>query len=117
MILETRSVILSDDELYMAVQPILKERGFDTDTPVASVNASFDDASEVVVTVKTSDEAEPIVIETGELGPAVLNHCINNGIPLPRGSYKELTLRGDHIALIVRLETDPSQSEVNEEDE
>lgn len=117
MILESRSIILSDDELFLALRSILEGRGHSMDMAVKNVSAKLNDAGEVTAVVELSDGSAPIVVETAEVGPAVLNHCIDQGIPLPRGSYKELAIRGDHIALIVRLESGAIQSEIDEDEE
>ncbi len=117
MILESRSIIFSDEELFLALRPILESRGMAADLPVRSISAKLNDDGDVAATIEMTDGSEPVVIEGGELGPAVLNHCIDQGIPLPRGSYKELAIRGDHVAMIVRLETGSVQSEVDEDEE
>lgn len=117
MILESRSIIFSDEELLLALQPILEGRGMASDLPVRAVLTKLSEEGEIAVTLEMTDGSQPIVIESNEVGPAVLNHCIDQGIPLPRGSYKELAIRGDHVALIVRLETGAVQSEIDEDEE
>ncbi len=117
MILESRSIIFSDDELFVALRPILESRGMAADLPMRAISAKVNDEGEVAATIEMTDGSEPIVIEGGELGPAVLNHCIDHGIPLPRGCYKELAIRGDHVAMIVRLESGSVQSDVDEDEE
>ncbi len=117
MILESRSIIFSDEELFVALRPILDARGMAADLPVRTISARSNEDGEVSATIEMTDGSDPVVVESGELGPAVLNHCIDQGIPLPRGSYKELAIRGDHVALIVRLETGSIQSEVDEDEE
>ena len=87
------------------------------DIPVRTVSVSLNDDGEVCATIEMADGSEAASVDSAELGPAVLNHCIDQGIPLPRGSYKELAIRGDHIALIVRLETGSLPSEVDEDEE
>ena len=117
MILESRSIIFSDEELFLALRPVLEGRGMGPDIPVRAVSVSLDDGGEVRAFISMADDSEAVTVESAELGPAVLNHCIDQGIPLPRGSYKELAIRGDHIALIVRLETGSLPSEVDEDEE
>lgn len=117
MILESRSIIFSDEELFVALRPIVESRGLNADLPIKTISARLNDEGEVAATIEMTDGTDPIVIEGQELGPAVLNHCIDQGIPLPRGSYKELAIRGDHVALIVRLETGSVQSEIDEDEE
>lgn len=117
MILESRSIIFSDEELFLALRPILEARGLGIDLPVRNISAKLSEEGDVAATIELSDGSAPVVVDSGELGPAVLNHCIDQGIPLPRGSYKELAIRGDHVALIVRLETGSVQSEVDEDEE
>lgn len=117
MILESRSIIFSDEELFVALRPILESRGIGGDIPVRAISARLSDEGEVAATIEMTDGSEPVVVESGELGPAVLNHCIDQGIPLPRGSYKELAIRGDHVALIVRLETGSIQPDIDEDEE
>ena len=117
MILESRSIIFSDEELFVALRPIIENRGMNADMPVKTISAKLNAEGEVAATIEMTDGSEPVVIEGSELGPAVLNHCIDQGIPLPRGSYKELAIRGDHVALIVRLETGSIQSDIDEDEE
>lgn len=117
MILESRSIIFSDEELFVALRPILEGRGLGPDIPVRTVTAALTDEGDVAATIEMTDGSEPAVVAGAELGPAVLNHCIDQGIPLPRGSYKELAIRGDHVALIVRLETGSIQSDIDEDEE
>lgn len=107
MILESRSIIFSEEELVIALKPVLQDREMDAETDPSEIVTKLDDAGEVSVLYKMNG-SDDIIFEGRELGAAVLNHCIENDIPLPRGSYKELALRGDHIALIVRIETNGS---------
>ncbi len=104
MILESRSIIFSDEELLAAFKPMILARVGDESLEALSVVPTLDEQGEVTVSFKVSDGSE-IAFESGDVGPTILNHCIEVGIPLPRGSYKELAIRGDHVALIVRLET------------
>ena len=116
MILESRSIIFSDEELFIALRPIIEGRGMSADISVDAVVTGLDDEGEVAVTLEIKD-AEPIKFSSRELGAAVLNHCIDQGIPLPRGSYKELATRGDHVALIVRMESGVATTDIDLEDE
>lgn len=104
MILESRSIIFSDEELVLAFGSELEGRAQDPSSEPVAVQSVLDDEGEVRVSFKMSDNSQ-VVFQSGEVGPVVLNHCIEVGVPLPRGSYKELAIRGDHVALIVRLET------------
>jgi len=103
MILESRSIIFSDEELVVALKVLLDGKAA-AGTHPKSVKSQLDADGEVAVTFTMSDDQE-ITLSSREVGAGVLNHCIDVGIPLPRGSYKELAIRGDHVALIVRLET------------
>jgi len=105
MILESRSIIFSDEELIAALNGLFDEQVSDQ-TP-ASVVAQLNNQGEIAVSI-TGDGGGVANFESKDVGVAVLNHCIERGIPLPRGSYKELAIRGDHVALIVRLETGQS---------
>lgn len=116
MILESRSIVFSDEELFLALRPVMETNGMNADVPLKNIFAKLDDEGEVCAVLQPADGAKEIIFEARELGPAVLNHCIDQGIPLPRGSYKELAIRGDHIALIVRLETGAVQSEIDEDE-
>ncbi|WP_262693190.1 hypothetical protein [Kordiimonas aquimaris] len=117
MILESRSIVFSDEELFLALRPVMETNGTNADVPLKNIFARLDSEGEVTAVIQPADGSAEIVFESRELGPAVLNHCIDQGIPLPRGSYKELAIRGDHIALIVRLETGAVQSEIDEDEE
>ncbi len=117
MILESRSIIFSNDELFLALRPLLEGRGLSADVSVTKIQPSLDAEGEVQVTLHHSDNDEAETFISRELGAAVLNHCIDQGIPLPRGSYKELAIRGDMVALIVRLETAGTVSEIEEGEE
>lgn len=116
MILESRSIIFSDEELFLALRPVIESRGLSPDITVAGVITRLDEEGEVAVTLEVTD-SEPLEFSSRELGAAVLNHCIEQGIPLPRGSYKELATRGDHIALIVRMESGAAHTEIDINDE
>ncbi|UTW55378.1 hypothetical protein [Kordiimonas sp. SCSIO 12610] len=105
MIQESRSIIFTEDELIQALVPLLDAKEISSSEPPIKVESSFDKEGEVSVAYFPADGSEAVSFNSREVGAAVLNHCIELGIPLPRGSYKELTLRGDDIALIVRLET------------
>ncbi|WND04129.1 hypothetical protein QGN29_07055 [Temperatibacter marinus] len=104
MILESRSIIFSEEELVIALKPLLSSRELSEDYEPQEILTGLDTDGDVVVTYKGEDAGE-VIFESQELGAAILNHCIESEIPLPRGSYKELALRGDHVALIVRIET------------
>ncbi len=117
MILESRSIIFSDEELFLALRPVLEGRGMQTDMDIEDIISRLDREGEVNVSLILPDGADPVLFSSREVGAAVLNHCIDQGIPLPRGSYKELAIRGDHVALIVRLETGASMSEIEEGEE
>lgn len=117
MILESRSIIFSDEELVLALRPVLEGRGMSTSPPLKSVESRLDEEGEVSVKFMLTDGSEPILFSQREVGAAVLNHCIEQGVPLPRGSYKELAIRGDHVALIVRLESGKVSSGIDEDEE
>jgi len=118
MILESRSIIFSDEELFIALRPVLEGRGMSGDMDIADIVSELDNEGEVNVSIHLpKGEGDPILFTSREVGAAVLNHCIDQGIPLPRGSYKELAIRGDHIALIVRLESGASNTEIEEDEE
>ncbi|WP_417450127.1 hypothetical protein [Kordiimonas sp.] len=117
MILESRSIIFSDEELLLAMRPVLESRGSALNLPVTSIRSELDNDGEVTVCFILSDGSDPITFNSREVGAAVLNHCIEQGIPLPRGSYKELAIRGSHIALIVRFESGSMQSGIDEDEE
>ena len=104
MILESRSLLFTDRELLVAMRPILEAKGFDPDMAPTSVVPEFDENGDVQLRYDRSD-GDPIIFNNREVGAALLNHCIVKDIPLPRGSYKELAIRGDLMALIVRMET------------
>lgn len=101
MLFESRSIIFSDEELAEAMQPIFEERGMDN---VIQIFPNHDKAGEVIISVGQLNVDDEVDITAAELAPVILNHCIDKNIPLPRNSHKELALRGDHLALIVRLE-------------
>jgi len=117
MILESRSIIFSDEELFLALRPVIESRGLPADLEIEEIQSELDREGEVSVRIVLPDGAEPLLFASREIGAAVLNHCIDQGVPLPRGSYKELAIRGDHVALIVRLETGSSGSEIEEGEE
>lgn len=107
MILESRSLIFSDEELILA---------FDGAVQAYFVSDNKQPAAVTAVTAGLDEFGDPLlfftfagggkhVFQSREIAPILLNHCIDSGIPLPRGAYKELALRGNRIALIVRLET------------
>lgn len=116
MILESRSIIFSDEELFLALRPVIEGRGMSVDLDITAINTGLDDEGEVAVSIEVAD-GETIQFASREVGAAVLNHCIDQGIPLPRGSYKELATRGDHVALIVRMETGSAGSEIDHDEE
>jgi hypothetical protein len=117
MILESRSIIFSDEELCLALRPVMEGRGISSEMFINNVTSVLDSEGEVSVSIEIADNDEPVLFTSREVGAAVLNHCIDQGIPLPRGSYKELAIRGDHVALIVRLETGAGAAEVEEGEE
>lgn len=102
MILESRSIIFSEEELVLALKPVVISKGHEKAGEPNDIVVGLNPDGDVQVVYKCADQ--DIVFETKELGVAVLNHCIEREIPLPRGSYKELAMRGDHVALIVRIE-------------
>lgn len=104
MIIESRSILFSDEELLVALRPILTARQEDPEIVPDRVVCDMDEEDEIIVTYHMPG-GEHITFNNREVGAAVLNHCIEVGIPLPRGSYKELAIRGDHLGLIVRLES------------
>ncbi|GHF12325.1 hypothetical protein GCM10017044_02830 [Kordiimonas sediminis] len=105
MILESRSIVFSHDEVLIALRPLLEMKGLTGEEIVEGLEIGLDDNDEVMLTICFDDSTDNIVLFSKEIGAAILNHCIDQGIPLPRGSYKELTTRGDMIAMIVRLES------------
>ncbi len=116
MIIETRNIIFSDEEIVLALKPLLQAKGQDPDLLPEKLQCGTDTSDEVTVTYQLRDGSE-ILFNSREVGAAVLNHCIELGIPLPRGSMKELATRGDHIALIVRLETGVTGPGIEDDDE
>ncbi|WP_374764831.1 hypothetical protein [Yunchengibacter salinarum] len=113
MILETRSILFSDDELIVALKPILEAKGMDAATIPHDVRAHLNDEGEVAIRYDMPNGQNPVVFNSREVGAAILNHCIEQGVPLPRGSKKELDIRGEHLALIVRLESGLQGSDID----
>ncbi len=105
MIQESRSIVFTEDELIEALIPLLDAKEVSTSKQPLKVETAFDNEGEVAVTYFPADGSDGVSFNSREIGAAVLNHCIEMGIPLPRGSYKELTLRGEEVALIVRVES------------
>ena len=103
MILESRSIIFSEEELVLALRPLMATKALAPETEPDEIITGLDNEGEVLITYKIG--ADDHTFTSKEVGAAILNHCIESSIPLPRGSFKELALRGDHVALIVRLET------------
>ena len=105
MIEESRSIVLSDKELLVALAPLVEDAGIENPESPKSINIGHDDLGEIVVNLSYEGKKEPITFDHMEAGRAILHHCIAQRIPLPRGSHKELALRGDQLALIVRIIT------------
>jgi hypothetical protein len=105
MIQESRSIVFTEEELVQALIPLLDAKEISISESPLKVENTFDNEGEVSVAYFPSDGSDAVTFNSREVGAAVLNHCIELGIPLPRGSYKELTLRGEDVALIVRLES------------
>jgi hypothetical protein len=117
MILESRSIIFSDEELFLALRPVMESKGIRPDVPLKNITVRLNGEGAVTTVFNLNDTTEAITFESDEIGPAILNHCIDQDIPLPRGSYKELSIRGDHIALIVRLESGAALAEIDQDEE
>ena len=105
MILESRSIVFTSQELIEALKPLLEAKEIPTSLAPKQVKNRFDDDGEVAVDYHRSDVDEVVTFNNREVGAVIVNHCIERGVPLPRGSYKELTLRGEDVTLIVRIET------------
>lgn len=105
MIEESRSIVLSDSAVLAALVPLLEDAGVDPDEAPTDFQIGHDDMGEITVTL-TFEGKDPFVFDHVEAGRAILHHCIAQRIPLPRGSLKELALRGDQLALIVRIVID-----------
>ena len=105
MILESRSIVFTNDELLVALRPILETKGLSGEEILDDMTIDLDGEGEVMVELTLNERDEPIILNSREIGAAVLNHCIEAKIPLPRGAYKELALRGDMVAMIVRIES------------
>jgi len=105
MIIESRSIIFTEEELVEALVPLLDAKEIPTSITPKKVETRFDNEGEVEVTYHRSDSDDIVVFNSREVGAVIVNHCIERGVPLPRGSYKELTLRGEEVALIVRIES------------
>lgn len=106
MITEYRSIIFSNDELVKALRPIVEARGLSVDLIPSTIEMGLDphQEEEIQVTYGLGSDKDDVVFNSREIGAAILNHCIERGIPLPRGCQKELAIRGDEIALVIRLE-------------
>lgn len=63
MILESRSIIFSDEELFVALRPIVESRGLNADLPIKTISARLNDEGEVAATIEMTDGTDPIVIE------------------------------------------------------
>lgn len=104
MIVESRSIVFSDEELLAALQPILVAKKLATDRTPVSIECHLDESDDVTVTFNYEGD-DPVTFTSREVGAAVINHCIEKSIPLPRGAYKELVTRGDQLALVLRIES------------
>ena len=80
----------------MAIRPLLETKGFTGEEVLEDLDIGLDNEGDLAVILDFEDMDDQVTLNSREVGASVLNHCIEQGIPLPRGSYKELTMRGGY---------------------
>ncbi len=102
MITEARSIVLSDNELITALRPLIGEGAIADDIAVENIQLNQDIEGNVDAAI-TFEGDEEMSFNHNQLRAAILHHCMAQRIPIPRGVEKELTMRGDQIAMVIRM--------------
>ncbi len=103
---EHRQIVFGKNELDAAITAYRESHG--DAIPDGRVTACSVDAHKrvaVLLAFLRDGESKPEVAEiaASTVAAALISHCMEKGIPIPRQSHKTVQQFGDNIALVVRV--------------
>ena len=76
------------------------------DAPIEGIEVSNEPEATVTINFQAADPAQPnaLRLTREQVAAAIIRHCRDNRIPLPRQGKKLLQAQGDGLALMVKVE-------------
>lgn len=106
MAIETRTLVFSPDELTDAAYKYCLRKGIEIpEARITGIEPLPEPNSAIILRFAAPAGSTPLLatLSYSQMAAALILHCRDQKIPLPRRSQKRLTPAGDGMALIVRV--------------
>lgn len=111
MVTEFRRLVFSSNDMKIAIKTFNKDKARQLpagdileykiiDEPNISCRVRVGD-------VNDSSKDQEVVVDASYLGAALIHHCLQNKIPLPKSAKKNLECAGDGLALSLTINAYP----------
>ena len=76
------------------------------DAPIVGIEVSNEPEATVTINFQAADPAQPSALRLTreQVAAAIIRHCRDNRIPMPRRGQKLVQAQGDGLALMVKVE-------------
>jgi hypothetical protein len=101
--IEVRNLMFLDSELIEALTPLMRKRGDQIPGPQPlKLRKKFEAGYRLSLEIDFTFDFQTRVFSGEEVLACMVAYCIGRKVPLPRAASKEVDIRGDYVALIVR---------------
>ncbi len=101
--IEVRNLMFIDAELVEALTPLMRKRGDQIPGPQPlKLRKKFETGYKLILEIDFTYDFQTRQFTGEEILACLVAYCISRKVPLPRLGAKEVDIRGDYVALIVR---------------
>jgi hypothetical protein len=104
--IEVRNLMFLDSELIEALTPLMRKRGDQIPGPQPLKLRKRFELGRLIVEIDFTFDFQTRQFTGEEVLASLVAFCISRKVPLPRSAPKEVDVRGEHIALIIRNDID-----------
>jgi hypothetical protein len=110
--IEIRNLMFMDAELIEALTPLMRKRGDQIPGPQPlKLRKKFETGYKLTLEIDFTYDFQTRQFSGEEILASMVAFCISRKVPLPRLGSKEVDIRGDYVALIVRSDVDTSRAQ------
>ncbi len=110
--IEIRNLMFQDSELIEALTPLMRKRGDQIPGPQPlKLRKKFETGYKLLLEIDFTYDFQTRQFTGDEVLACAVAYCIKHKVPLPRQGSKEVDIRGDYVALIVRSDFDTGRDQ------
>jgi hypothetical protein len=110
--IEIRNLMFTDEELIEALTPLMRKRGDQIPGPQPlKLCKKFEPGYKLVLEIDFTYDFQTRQFSGEEVLACLVAFCISRKVPLPRQGTKEVDIRGEYVALIVRSDVSTSRAQ------